>query len=202
MLFKEFPLLFADSCREVPSSLKKTRRIKAVYYESAGIGKGREQEDGIADIQYHLFTSICAFYKAAFGEYEIVVDGARASKHEPDAKGRYQIPRVWTASKIEGRLIWDEGEVELDLRQAKGAPKNEKYIWLFDKDNHMPTEIDLNESGWRAHARMLEELLKPAPDMRHDPADAIKVMELIDVARSISIEEPTYEFGYQPKFFI
>lgn len=199
-LFNTSALAFVDQCRKNPSLLGKVRRIEGVFYEADGISNGRQQEDCIADVQCHLFTPIVAVYKVAGNSFDITVDRAWVSTYEPDPDGYFQTPDVSTASRLQGRLFWNGEEVTYDFYQAKAAPKNEKFIRLFDGDDMLITEIDLNETGWEAHARVLDALMQPLVNMRHTLSDAIAVMELIDASRELARNEPTYGFGTLPSF--
>jgi len=116
----------------------------------------------------------------------------------PDAFVRS--PRVWTGSRIHGRIIWNGSPVSFDLRQAKGAPRNEKWLRFSGRDGRVVREISLTETGWCAHGRVIKELLQPAPDMRHSLADAAAVMEVVDESRALACEQHAYTFGELPAF--
>jgi hypothetical protein len=89
-------------------------------------------------------------------------------------------------------------KVAYDFCQAKEEPVNEKGLRLFDADGMLIDAINLNESGWQAHARIIEALMQPVPDMRHTLSDAIAVMELFDLSRGLACEAPGYPFGDLP----
>jgi len=200
-VFNASVLAFVNECRQDLSLLRQVCHIEGTFSEAAGISRGRQQEDCIADVQWHLITcGLVAPFKAAATRFEVLVERAWVATHEPDPVGHYALPTVWTASRLQGRLLWDWEEVTFDFRQAKGAPTNEKVIRLFGGSGKLLTEIDLNETGWEAHARMLLALMRPVVDMRLTLADAVAVMELIDVSRSVAYQEPTYVFGTLPGF--
>ena len=204
-MFNAAGLAFVETCRHDPSILRQVRHIEGVFYETAGISYGRQQEDGIVDVQWHLFTTaLIAPFKAAASQapFDVTVDQVQVASHEPDPHGRYGAPTVWTASQIQGRLVWDGHEVTYEHRQAKGAPTNAKEIRLFDSAGTLLQTIDLNETGYQAHARMLLALLRPVVDMRLTLADALAVMELIDVSRAMAHEAPPYAFGHVPDFLV
>ena len=71
---------------------------------------------------------------------------------------------------------------------------------LFDSTGTLLHTLDLNETGSQAHAHMLQTLLRPVVDVRLTLADAIAVMELIDVSRAMAHEAPPYAFGHFPDF--
>jgi hypothetical protein len=79
---------------------------------------------------------------------------------------------------------------------------NAKGICLFDSAGTLLHMLDLNETGAQAHARMLQALLRPVVDMRLTLADAMAVMELIDVSRAMAHEAPPYAFGHLPAFLV
>ncbi len=200
-VFNASVLAFIDACRQDPCILQRVCHIEGVFYETAGLSHGRQLEDCIADVQWHLFTAgLIAPFKATATYFEVVVDKVWVATHEPDPQERYAQPTVWTASRVQGRLLGDWQEVTYDFRQAKGAPTSMKGVRLFDGAGNLLHEIDLNESGCHAHARMLLALMRPVVDMRLTLADAIAVMEWIDISRGLACEEPAYAFGTLPGF--
>lgn len=199
-LFNAGVLAFLDELRMDPSLLERVRRIEGIFLETGGLSNGRQQEDCIADVQWHLLMPSVAGFKIGGARLEASVDSAQVATHQPDPAGRFQAPTVWTASRLQGSFYWDEREIPYDFRQAKGSPKHEKFLRLLDGDGRLLKEVDMNETGWRAHARVLAELLKPAPDMRHTLADAIAGMDLVDAARALASEEAPYPFGDLPAF--
>ena len=97
-----------------------------------------------------------------------------------------------SASRLRGRLCWGDTTATFDFRQAKAAAKSEKGIRFFNSCGEPVAAIDLNESGWHAHARVLDALMQPAVDMRHTLADALEVSRLVDVARAKAGPETSY----------
>jgi hypothetical protein len=200
-VFNASVLAFVEVCRRDPARLQQVHHITGVFYEKAGFSHGRQQEDGIIDVQWHLLTTaLFAPCKAIGAQFNVTVEQVDVATHMPDPHGHYARPTVWTASCLQGRLVWDGHVVTYDLRQAKGAPKNDKVISLFDRTGVLLQTIDLNESGYHAHARMLCALLEPEVDMRLTLADAITVLECIDTARTMAHEAPPYACGHLPAF--
>jgi predicted dehydrogenase len=200
-VFNASVLEFVEACRQDPAVLQQVHHITGVFYEKAGFSHGRQQEDGIIDVQWHLLTTaLFAPFTVVGVQFKVTVDQVHVATHGPDPNGHYARPTVWTASQLQGRLVWDGHVVTYDLRQAKGAPQNAKGIRLFDHAGALVQAIDLNESGYQAHARMLRALLEPVVDMRLTLADAIAVMECIDTARAMVHEAPPYTCGYLPAF--
>ena len=202
-VFNASVLAFIEACRHAPDILRQVRHIRGTFYETAGLSHGRQQEDCLLDVQWHLFTTaLIAPFKAAASHspFAITVERAWVAAHEPDLPGRYAPPTVWTASRLQGTLVWDGHAVTYDHCQAKGASTNAKAIRLFDGAGTLLQAIDLNETGPWAHARMLQALLRPSVDMRLTVADAVAGMELIDASRALAHEEPPYGFGHMPDF--
>jgi hypothetical protein len=201
-VFNASVLAFIEMCRHDPSVLRQVCHVEGAFYEMAGLSHDRQQEDCLLDVQWHLFTTaLIAPFKAAFqSQCDITVDRAWVATHGPDLLGRYAPPRVWTASRVQGALVWDGHEVTYDHCQAKGAPTNVKGLRLFDRAGTLLQTIDLNETGPRAHARMLQALLRPVVTMPLTLSDAIAGMELIDASRAIAYDEPPYAFGHMPNF--
>lgn len=111
--------LFVETCRHDPAILRQMRHIEGVFYEMAGIRHGRQQKDGIIDVQWHLCTTaLIAPFKAAASQapFDVTVDEVQVAAHASDPHGRYGVPPVWTASQIQGRLVWDGPEVTYDHR--------------------------------------------------------------------------------------
>jgi len=199
-LFNASALAFVDACRRNRRILASVRHIEGRFLEKAGFSHGRLQEDCIADVQHHPLVLIRAAFRSTGGRTSMTIDRARVSTHAPDAHGRFAAPRVWTASRLQGRVVHNGQTVTYDLLQAKGAPMDEKFVRFHDADGSVVADVDLGESGWQAHARVLAELLKPRPNMRYGLADAIAVMELIDRGRAMASQEPAYRFGELPGF--
>lgn len=199
-LFAAPALAFVDECRLTPALLDPIHHIDATFLESAGFSHGRHVEDVIADVQWHLLVVILALFKTYGFTVEFSVEHAWVATHEPDPAGRYQTPGTWTASRLQGHLRLGDRLISFDLAQAKAAPVNDKTVRLLDAGGRSVHVVDLNESGWRAHARILREVLSPAPDFRHSLADAIGVMAAVDAARALAREEAPYSVGGLPDF--
>ncbi len=199
-LFNADVLAAVDDYQSNPSRLREVRHIGACFYEAAGISHGRVQEDGIADVQHHLLVPLLAMFKPDGAAPEIAIESVVVAVHEPDGAGRFQAASVWTASRIRGWVTRDGCRATFDLRQAKGAPRDHKAIELYSHRGELLRSVDMGETGWQAHARVLAELLKPRPNMRYDLADGVAVMKLIDHSRSIARVERPYPFGELPDF--
>ena len=202
-VFNASVLAFVEAVQSDPAILHRVHHIEGVFYETAGLSYGRQQEDGIIDVQWHLCTTaLIAPFKAAAPQspLDMTVEQVRVATHEPDPHRRYARPTVWTASRLQGKLVWDGRVVTYDHRQAKGAPTTLKRIRFFDRTGTLLRTIDLNETGCQAHARMLQALLRPIVDMRLTLADAMGMMALIDASREMGQEEPPYAFGDLPGF--
>jgi len=199
-IFNASPLTFLAACSRDPSVLERIGHFAGTFHETAGISQGRWQEDCIADVQWHLFSLLTAVFKTGGVPFSVTVDRVWVSCHDLDLEERYAVPTVWTASRIQGRLLRNRQVVTFDFCQAKGASTDDKSAWLCDGDGVLIEKIDLNETGWRAHARAFVELLRPIPNMPQTLADALAVMEIVDASRDIAIEEPGYAFGELPSF--
>lgn len=199
-LFNVEALAFVELCRQHPAILDHVTRIEAAFNEPAGFAHGRKQEDTVSDIQYHTLLVNAAFFRATGYPFEVMVERVQAASHDADPEDVFQTPEVWTASRIRGRVLWREREIPFDFRQAKAAPKSEKNIRLLDRAGNLIKHISLDETGWLAHARVLDAFMQPVVDMRHTIEDAVAVMELIDWSRLIASKETSYEFGAVPVF--
>jgi hypothetical protein len=180
-VFNASPLSLIRRLRNNPSQIEDVARIEGVFYETDGIAKGRQADDTIADIQYHLLAVLQAVLKAADTPFEIKIDKVLTSKYRQDSEGLFQDPFVCTSSLITGLAHRNGRHIQLDLRQVKGAPANQKFIRFFDTSGQVIEEVDMNESGFHAHARIVGSLLQPVIDMRHNYEDSISIMETLEV---------------------
>jgi hypothetical protein len=199
-LFNLEPLAFVDLCRKQPDIMEHISRIEAVFYETNGFDQGRKQEDTISDIQYHNLLIMAAFFIATGHPFEIIVERVQAATHETAPGDRFQTPAVWTASRLRGHVVWRGRQITFDLSQAKAAAQNQKSIRLIDPDGRIVKSISLDETGFSAHVRVLNALMQPVVDMRHELEDAISIMELVDWSRLVARSEPSYEFHANPVF--
>jgi hypothetical protein len=87
-----------------------------------------------------------------------------------------------------------------DLRQAKGAPNNQKGLSFVDRAGELIRHIDLGESGGQAHARILKALTQPKAEMHHTLSDAINILKLIEISRVYASETTSYPFNGLPEF--
>lgn len=200
-LFNVSALAALAACRQQPHLLDQVRRIEGVFYEPAGLSRGRQQENSVVDIQYHPLVLLLALFKAAGIPFALTVDHVWVASYAPDPTGQYAEATVWTASRIRGHLCRNgQPQATYDLCQAKAAPTPSKSVRFFDARDALLLEVNWNESGWAAHTRMLQALLLPEVEMHHSLTDTIAVMDLIDASRRIAWQAPSYAFGTWPTF--
>jgi predicted dehydrogenase len=199
-LFTAGSLSFLNKCRQNPALLSKVDHIEGVFFESSAFPLGRIQEDGIFDIQWHMFMLVIAAFKHLGRHFEVEVESAKIAPHGPDPSGTYSDVTVCTASCLKGTLDFEDCHVAYEFRQAKAAPRNEKHVQFFDSQNNVLAHVDLSESGWQAHGRMLDALIGPKADMRHTLTDAIALVELLSGVSPIAQEDFPYAFGSLPSF--
>lgn len=199
-IFNASPLSFIRRLRRDSSKLDAIRRVHGIFYETDGIAKGREADDTIADIQYHLLAALQAILKTSDIPFEFTISQVFASKYCQEPEQRFQSPDACTSSRIIGLVQRGGRYIQFDFRQAKGAPVNAKFIRFFDESDHLIEEVDMNESGFQAHARIIGSLLQPVIDLRHSYEDAIVIMELLDTCRESASQQEDYKFGQLPKY--
>ena len=199
-LFTVGCLSFLEDCRVNPSFLNEVKRIEGVFLESAGFPRGRAQEDGIADIQWHMFMVMIAAFKNLGKDFEIAVESANVARHEPDPSSVFADATVHTASHLRGALSTRGVHAHFEFLQAKAASQSEKHIRFLDAQNKVLAHVDLGESGWQAHARMLGALMQPVANMRHTLADAILLADLLEGVSRNAQETGAYSFGALPSF--
>ena len=199
-IFNASPLSLIRRLRHNPSQMEAVDRVEGVFYETDGITRGRQADDTIADIQYHLLAVLQAVLKISDTSFEVKIDKVLTSKYRQDSEVPFQDPSVCTSSLITGLVHWNGRHIHLNLRQAKGAPVNQKFIRFFDTSDQLIEEVDMNESGSHAHARIVGSLLQPVIDMRHNYEDSISIMELLDVCKELANEQADYTFGRLPEF--
>ena len=199
-IFNASPLSLIRRLRHNPSLMEAVGRIEGAFYETDGIARGRQADDTIADIQYHLLAVLQAALKTSDTSFEFKIDKVLTSKYRQDSEDLFQDPSVCTSSLITGLVHRNGMRIQLDLRQAKGAPMNQKFIKFFDTSDRLIEEVDLNESGFHAHARIVGSLLQPVIDMRHDYEDSISIMERLDLCKELATEQAEYTLGRLPDF--
>lgn len=200
-LFKTGVPEFMIELETNPVFLDSVARVEGACFEKRGFSQGRVQESTIGDVQYHLLNLMVAIFRRANRPFEVEIDDVQSAKHHPDPKWVDQVARVTTASRIQGKLYYDNGcEVRFDLAQAKAAPSSQKYLRFFKGNGSIVAEIDLSESGLAAHARALQELVRNKPRMEHTVGDAIKITELADLAYVKAAEDSFYRHGRLPSF--
>jgi predicted dehydrogenase len=200
-LFNADALAAVAHYRAAPAELQEVRHVAGFFFEQIGVALGRQQEDAIADCQWHLLTVLVAVCKARGVPFKVVVDDAEVAAYAGPVPPGFAAPAVWTASRLRGRVLWADGsKTTFDFRQGKGLPQDRKSLHLLGPGGRPLRLIDLGESGWLAHGRILEELLKPVPDVRQDLADAVAVMAVVDAGRAAARRQPDYPFGALPDF--
>jgi hypothetical protein len=199
-LFTAECLSFLDECRENPAWLSRVDHVEGVFYESSAFPPERAQEDGIFDIQWHMFMLLIAALKHLGQRFEIEVKSVRIARHGSDPSGTFSDAVVCTASCMKGTVILADLGISFEFRQAKAATGNEKHARFFDARGSVLAHVDLSESGWQAHGRMLRALVGATVDTRHTLADAIALTELLYGASATAQEAPVYAFGSLPLF--
>ncbi len=202
-IFNKSALDTIDAIRRNPGMLESVRRIEGVMFEAAGYVKDRGQVDWAGDdTGWHLMAIVQGVFRAVGESANISVEESLSATHLPDPDEHYLVPKLPTAARIRGFV--DRGGflpgVELDIRCAKASGTNEKWMRLLDVDNRVIATIDLNETGWAAHQRMLEELIKPEPDMRLTFEDSIDLTRVTDTARTTAEDRGYHPFGKLPSF--
>lgn len=199
-LFNAAPLALIETVRRDPAWLASVCRLEGVFDERGAFVPRRVQEDTLFDIQWHLLVILLAVCRAAGRSPEVILDEVQVAAHTPDPAGRYADARVPTASRLVGRLVMGRRAIPFDLRQAKGAPRDHKALCFYSVGDVPPVGIDLGESGCHAHGRLLVELLRAQPDMRHALADALAVQAIVAAAQSAARPVQPYDFGQLPAF--
>ena len=199
-LFTGDCLRFLNECKRLGSRLRGVSRIEGVFFEKGGFAHGRQQEDGIRDVQWHMLTVLIAAFKHIEKPFALSVKETVTARHETDPSGQTAGAKVATASRLLGSLTAEGVNSSFRLRQAKGAPRNEKWIRFYDSRNRTVAQVDLGESGWMPHKRMLEALIMPMADMRHTLSDSIALATLLDSACQNASREKNYRFGGLPLF--
>jgi hypothetical protein len=197
-LYCESALEMVDLFRSDSSLLDQVSRIEGVFYETFGVPHGRQIDDTIADIQYHLLVITRSLFQAAGRQVKLAPCSVETARYSADADGAFAAPAVPTASRVRGMLLSRGDAILLDFRQAKAAPHSEKAIRLYNASGALLHAINLNESGWKAHARALTALMQPVPEPIHTLEDAVCLMEWVDLCRSIAREKSPYPFGQWP----
>lgn len=197
-LFNPSPLELVDRCRGNNKTLDRVAFIRGQFFERDGFSHGRQQADVVYDVQWHPCVILAACFRAAGEPFQIVVEESQVARHAPDL--RFAAPSVWTASRLCGRVLLKGRQIPFDLRQAKGAPYDEKGIDFMSLAGEVVCAIDLSESGHQAHRRVIYALMQSEVDMRHSLQDAINTTRWLDQARAMAEEGAAYRLGNLPDF--
>jgi hypothetical protein len=201
-MFTAESLAFVDRFRCDPALVDGIGSIEGEFLERSGFTPGRAQENSITDVQWHQLMLLVAVYGSSGYEFELKIDSVDASRYLSDPDAAYADAHAWTASCLRGRVLSAGREIPFHLGQAKAAPREEKSIRFFGVDGEELTRVDLSESGWQAHGRVLNSMFQPVVDMRHTLSDAIAMAELLEGAISMVDDHGGYAFGSLPGFLI
>jgi hypothetical protein len=90
--------------------------------------------------------------------------------------------------------------VSFDLRMGKGLGVERKVVRYTFADT-APLILDVSESGWGAHYRLLKELLTAdCPDLGLGLSDAVEVVQVCAAAQATARDAGRYPFGELPEF--
>lgn len=195
-LFK-WPMLVATrSC-----TAERLRRARSVHFElmeTKGIAH-REIDDAVFDLGWHGFECVLAMYRAASVNVTIRPRQVRTATYLPLADE--PTPKQFTAALIEADIETNHGTLPLTIRVGKGLAAGAKRLEFLDALGLPVLNVVLDESGPRAHYRMLRELLTAAePDLRLSLRDNIGIAMACANAVAISANSCIYPFGTTPPF--
>lgn len=197
-LFKANMLSFLEQCEEMPELLQQLTALDFTLWETRDVGH-RAIDNAVWDLGWHGFECIIAPLRAAGSPAELSVTRTRVATYEPPAGGLR--PAVYTAAYIEGSVHFDSYAVPYRIRVGKGLAEEHKQLVLRCGVRDEPVIVSLAESGWRAHYRVLRELLTATrPDLKLSLADTVAVVQLCAQADRLAVDEGTYSFGTTPGF--
>ena len=195
-LFKAAMLAFLRQCRTHGLGAAAAARFDLL--ETQGVGN-RAIDDAVWDLGWHGGELVIAAYRAAGLEATIHTTRVRAATYRPPPGE--PSPRVFTAARWEGFVSVAGREIPFTFCMGKALARPRKRLAFTDASGETCIDVSLDESGWRAHRRLLAELLTAdRPDMKLQLPDALELVRACDEARAAAQDEGTYAFGVTPKF--
>ena len=193
-LFKKILRDFLLLTRAWPGDgLRHLKEIQFECLENRDIG-GRAVDPITMDTGIHAFAAIGALCRAYGVPADIRVESCLAARYRPGLA-------VTTAARIDGTLAVAARDIPFFIRLGKAMRTDRKSLVLVPHVGQ-PTVIDLSESGWAAHYRVLRSLLSPRPQMFQTFADAVAGLRSCERAANLQDEGDPYPPGTTPPFLI
>jgi hypothetical protein len=197
-LFKQAMRRWRQRCRRKGLPwLRYCGGIRVDIIESKGIGP-RQIDPVVFDLGWHGLEVLLAPFRAAgctpYLEFRSVCVGT----YEPPPG---EVPPAGaTAARLTGRVRVAGFHLPFDIRLGKGLGIDRKAL-VYEMDGPPSRHIDLSESGWKSHARLLAELLTAdQPDLGIDLGDAVELVRLCALGESRARDEGRHPFGQMPAF--
>jgi len=195
-LFKAAMLAFLQRCRA--NGLKAAAAARFDMLETKGVGN-RTIDDAIWDLGWHGGELLIATYRAAGLEASIHTTRVLTATYRPPPGE--PSPHVFTAARWEGFVRVAGTEMPFTFCMGKALGHSRKRLAFTDASGATCIEVPLDESGWRAHGRLLRELLTAdRPDMKLQLPDALGLVRACNEAGAAAQDEGAYAFGVTPEF--
>lgn len=170
------------------------RHARFCLHETGGVGD-REIDNIILDTGYHGFAVLLAAISKCHANIRINPGISWISTYRDGADR----PRECTAAFLSGVITADDNvQMTYTITVGKGLAASQKGLTLF-RDSGKLLTLDLNESGYEPHKRVIESML-----MEQEPllsvGDSITIVAACEEARTQARGEVPYTFGSTPNW--
>jgi hypothetical protein len=198
MLFKQAALQHLAECRaRGPGKFRGLTEVRVELLEARGLDE-RRVSPAEWDMGWHAQELLTAPLRAVGLAVQVEVDDVRTAAYWP--AGDQRAPDVSTAARLTGQVVCADRTVSFDLRMGKGLGVERKLV-RYTFANAAPLVVDVSETGWGAHYRLLKELLTAdRPDLGLDLSDAVEVVQVCAAAQALARDAGRYPFGDLPVF--
>jgi len=193
---KLFSLSFIDFLLSIRT--EELGRIESTFFQSLLIPSDRYQINSVYDIQWHLLTLLLSISK----KFNLNILDINGNLYTSRYIYNHVISPEITASRIQGIIKGlHNNYVEFDLKQCEGSGRIMKHTILFNKKGGIINTIDLMETGYMQHYRLLFELLSSDSNkLNQSQKHAFLVQRYLDGLLKRQNVEPNYTFNSIPAF--
>lgn len=168
------------------------RHARFCLHETGGVGN-REIDNIILDTGYHGFAVLLAAISKCHTNIQINPGLSRVSTYRDGADR----PRECTAAFLSGVITADDNvQITYTITVGKGLAVSQKGLTLY-RDSGPLLTLDLNESGYQPHKRVIEGMLTGQEPLL-SVGDSITIVEACEEALAQARGEIPYAFGSTP----
>ncbi|MEQ8637467.1 hypothetical protein [Gimesia maris] len=192
-MHKKSMLDLIDRFAQKITLIENIARIEFDLFETKGVGQ-RQIDPALWDLGFHGLECILAPLTVQSTSTRFQIESVFEGHYTSDEGDASQS----TVARIDGWVHSEDRLIPFLIRVGKGQPENEKSLRFLSADGTLIDGADLNESGYAAHERIIQELLKPAPKMGLALTEVVHVVESCHHAAQISIPMGTHPMGEAP----